>query len=109
MFEENGASGAKTREAQRSLKMMRDSAIWPMWPWLPVKSRVTNDPEVAGFPLCGIMTVVQYDEVGDTGVFFGEARPKVYLTNFLMRDIKTCKVLEYADLEAVVDDGWVVD
>jgi hypothetical protein len=41
---------------QYNRKRIPDTNRWPLWPLLPLKNRLRQDPAIPGTPLCGLLT-----------------------------------------------------
>jgi hypothetical protein len=91
-------------EQNRSKEFMLDPNQWPNWPVLPVKRYDGTKP--SGFPECAVMvaceglltTVFMANMYGLVGESVGA----------MIRDLEVKRV-EYADIDALLDDGWRVD
>ena len=85
---------ATTSTYDRERKMMLDHEKWPCWPFLPVKRR-NHKVE----PNIGVMCASKED------------RWTVYHINMfdMPRDLATASKSEYATVDALLADGWVVD
>jgi hypothetical protein len=74
------------------LEFMKAYDKWPRWPMLPLKKR--DDSKICGFLL-------------------GTGYPVVYLKNIYgLKQGDTIENLpkqEYDSLQAILDDGWVID
>lgn len=86
------------KEREENINMMKDPGKWECWPILPMKR------------------VVRKSELPDSGFMLATGDPIVYLKN--MYDLKGGTVKDimkntpsktYPNLEAVLDDGWIVD
>lgn len=81
------------QELARERERMLSPMLWPMWPWLPVKrrgqegiecGRIWADDTIEGQPV----TVYRWPD---------EAPPEDRI------------IKKYTDVDAVLDDGWVID
>lgn len=82
-----------------SLEMIKAQDEWPHWPRLPVKNKALADD---GYYKVGIIY----------GSIPGEPQPIVYLVNLWDDNpelILTAEKIEYPNLQAMLDAGWVVD
>lgn len=79
-------------ERDRNRDMMLDPTRWPRWPWLPVK-KGSSFPYVLGVIYAG-------DTVEGQPVTVCASHPTLSSVD----GPKT-----YTDVDAVLDDGWVVD
>lgn len=86
--------GTPARRVQ-DLEMMKSPDRWPMWPKLPIKKPGSWDDKSHGYL---INTSLKDDKV----------EPKVYLAT-IFEVHNSDKFQEYANLEALLDDGWTVD
>lgn len=85
-------------------RVLQHTELWPLWPFLPMKNPLYKGEH--GFPKLGVM----YDLT-----ILGP--PKRYcihdctLSTIPMKkaDFEALNKWEYASLEALLDDGWLVD
>jgi hypothetical protein len=75
----------------RDAQMIASPDEWPQWPLLPLKRRGDDD-----FPEVGCLL---------------EGQLVVYLCNMWSfdTDAPTSRAIRYPSIEALLDDGWVVD
>lgn len=76
-------------ERDKHRAMMLDPQRWPRWPWLPIKRRGHNQP---GTECAAIYADDTVEGEPVTVKFPRPGQPKVY-----------------TDVDAVLDDGWIVD
>lgn len=69
--------------------MMSTPAEWPAFPLLPVKRHVGGELQVG--------TMIAHDGA------------RVFLSNVHLPLTATAERIEYTSLDALLDDGWVVD
>lgn len=79
------------------LAMMKDPALWPVYPYLPVKK---PSPD-GGWPTLGVLI----EDATEATVFF---------TNMFELPLTEAQLIkvpkkEYASFEDMVADGWIVD
>lgn len=72
--------------------MMSNPDLWPNWPYLPIKR-----PHAAEGMQCAML--------------FATLPPVVILSNLFdtSEDKKNAERVEYSDIDAVLNDNWVVD
>lgn len=107
-----------SRDREEMAEMLSDPRTWPLFPAMPVKSRIerTAMPEGCfgdGFPLCGVILLdedtcnlgnpkrvylLMYDELA--GLTLNEARAKAE---------KDGLVRTYESVDALLAAGWVID
>ncbi len=82
------------RATEEDRKFIDNPDTWLNWPFLPVKRY--NEGEPGAFPTVGIIHVSN--------------KTTVYLRNlFDLPDTARTEKKEYDNLDALFDDGWVVD
>ena len=74
-------------------EMIEHPERWPLGPLLPVKNR--KKPTEDGWPLLGII--------------WSDDPTYVYVGILGLTDYETCPKERYADVDALLDAGWVVD
>lgn len=88
-------------EQQEEIKMMTTPWEWPAWPFLPVKKRIPGE-----WPDCALMVDLGTAE-------FHDVQPVIYegnIFNFSNEPFDKDKVkARYESIDALVEDGWVVD
>jgi len=84
---------------EKELYMLENPSEWPMWPRLPLKRRV----EVGGEPFEGYLKSTEFP------IWNAEVQPRVYIRNVYNEDRTSPETKEYSTLQAILDDGWVVD
>lgn len=77
------------------VEMINTEELWPHWPVLPVKKR-TNGPDS---PECGVIASGNLTTVRMLNIFMGWTKEQ----------FDNAKTYEYASVEELVADGWVVD
>lgn len=98
------AQSAEAREKDR--KFMQNPNQWPNWPVLPVK-RYT--PGAVG-PGCGfILAVENHMTVVFDGMIFDPRATEAATGAIQARDLSTVPHHKYDDVDALLDDGWMVD
>ena len=78
---------------ERDKAMILDESRWPIWPVLPMKHRTRREP--GGFTVTGIMTT-------------GEPT-KILVGTLGITDWKTAPVEEFATVDELLANGWIVD
>lgn len=92
----------KARLAAEMRQMLRETARWPWYPLLPVKNHKEEYREADGFPKVGLLADGHLDP------------PVVFLVNMLAvadgeAALKDAPVKKYASVDAMIEDGWMVD
>lgn len=82
--------------------MIRDQDKWPCWPYLPVKKAGKAHLGVEGKCL-GLLLA--------TEELVNQGKPTVYYVSLydVPKDLASAPKKEYPTVEALLDDGWVVD
>lgn len=88
-------------EKKVSIAEMKYSPNWPMWPYLPVKRRNPGGGNTE------VGYLVDRSPLGNDAPPVVE--PTVYLRNIWDDTPGEPVKLPYANFEALIDDGWVVD
>lgn len=84
------------KATKRDLDMMKDPRRWPAWPVLPVKRDSNGNYQL------GVIIAAKGQLTW------------VYLCNYWglvakTESLKNAKILKYPSLDALLDDGWIVD
>jgi hypothetical protein len=74
-----------------TLAMMKDPTTWSLYPNLPIKHTILKDHINPQFPMHGIFSI------RDTPIVYKEVALFKY------------EQIEYESIEAIVEDGWIVD
>lgn len=92
----------KSKDPETEKALMQDPDDWPCWPMLPVKRYSTKE---GSWPETGLM-------IAKSNVA-GGVEPTVYMLNLFgehtIKEFIECKKHKYESLDALVDDGWIVD
>ncbi len=88
---------------QKDMDFLRRTMQWPCWPICPVKRYDGKDP--SGFPTCA----VRFDEkkVRVFGILMHTYIDRVH--KHMKNPLEGVTCYEYASLEEMLDDGWMVD
>ena len=83
------------------IECMKRPGIWPHWPILELKRKTET------------FTAMQFGMLKEHEDDFGwnnppVVKPIVYLTNTI-REVASCKIVEYEDFDKLWDDGWRID
>lgn len=95
---------AKKRKSVKDmshLEVMKGQDTWGLWPYLPIKRHVNHEVEC-----CLLWAYKTFVEGNPPIPVFGAS---VYRLPETSEKFLATKKYEYANLEAVVADGWVVD
>lgn len=87
------------RERDAELAMMGSPLRWPRWPWLPLKRTGDHGP-----PETGVLYAEDVD--GPARWASASRRPKTTVRAY---EKGAPDLAEYPSVEAMYDDGWVVD
>ena len=91
------------RRKQKDMNFLRNPVDWPCWPICPVKRH--DGKGVGGFPTCAI----RFDEK-KVRVF--EILMHTYIDRVhkhMKNPLEGVTCYEYASLNEMLDDGWMVD
>jgi hypothetical protein len=83
-----------TREESEA-KMIKTPNDWPRWPVLPLK----RNREKAEFE-----TAVLFEDK-----YHAAGTPRVYLSNMYAKVEESTKYIDYASVDALLNDGWRID
>lgn len=91
------------KEQEKELQMMKEAFSWPLWPLLPVKKRKPD----GSWPTLGTM---YSPHPGDAvkPIIFKETVDEIVMQSKSRSFIPTV-LQEYESIEAIVEDGWIVD
>ena len=88
-------------DKERQLDMIEHPERWPRWPWLPLKR--ANHGGAYTFET-GVLV-----DVDMAPTISAAMANTVFCTNVYNPEIKKCERHEYESMDALLDDGWVVD
>jgi hypothetical protein len=101
-------------ERAKERAMLLDPTRWPRWPWLPVKKIGEHGPVAHG-----LVYADDTDEGQPLQVWpFLDYKPAAWIAitngqgDELAAQVEAAghgKVVKYEDVDALLDDGWVVD